>query len=558
MASSVSEPVAGGAASLYSIRSSIMLAAMAIALLLALQFHLAITRSINWDETHFLKQVHDFARGELTVPLQTLHVRLFAWLPGMDLPGVDQVIRGRMVMFIAELVTCASIIVIARRFATLSQALLCVLAYLSVGHVVQHGFAFRTDPLAAALAMSSLAILARARLGWIAITCFALLMGAAFMVTMKVVLLGPAFAGLAWLRWSEQRFNAAQAVRIVAAAALSLLAAGLIYLGHGMGIAPASQAGAMLNRSGEAMFFLGVPENSRFILNAALSGVPFIMVLAALVWSLASGKQFSRDERIALAGLVLPLACVFFYFNVYPYFFAFILAPVAAGLAGAMLLLVRRYGQGKIAFLLLASGVAAWAMDGESRLSEQRAIQQAVAQMFPQRVAYFDFAGFFPEHSKANFFMTRWGFRNYAAGVVPMFSEVMAQETVPLLATVDPEASPRLLGVMRGDAVAPFFRPEDRTALQSTYRQVWGPLYVAGTLLAPGETREWNVLVPGTYTVEGELTVDGQAFNNGDLVVLGRGPVNLRAADGPAGLLWGDHLKIPTVQPPEQPYWSRF
>src|SRR3546814_13268742 len=91
----------------------------------------------------------------------------------------------------------------------------------------------------------------------------------------------------------------------------------------------------MLNRSSEAMFFLGAPDNWRYLVGAALSGVPFIMVLAALVWSLASRSDFTRDERIALAALALPLACVFFYFNVYPYFFAFILAPVAAGLAGA-------------------------------------------------------------------------------------------------------------------------------------------------------------------------------------------------------------------------------
>lgn len=539
-------------------RRAVMLLAIAIAGVLVLQFQLVLTRSINWDETHFLKQVHDFLRGELTVPLQTLHVRLFAWLPGLGLPGVDQVIRGRIAMFVAELVTCASIAVIANRFVKLSQALLCVLAYLSVGFVVQHGFAFRTDPLAAALAMAALAILTRSRLGWPAILSFALLTGAAAMVTIKIVLLAPAFLGSAWLRWSEDRFSAMRAARIATSGALSLLAAGIIYLWHGLGIAPPSQAGAMMNRSGEAMFFLGVSDNWRHLVGAALSGVPFIMVLAALLWSLVRGKRFARDERIALAGLVLPLACVFFYFNVYPYFFAFILAPVAAGLAGAMPLLARRYGQGKVALLLLASSVSFWAMDGESRVNEQRTIQQAVTQMFPQRISYFDFAGFFPEHSKANFFMTRWGFRNYAAGVVPTFSEVMAQKPVPLLAVLDPENSPRMGALMRGEGNGPFFHPQDAVALTSTYRQVWGPIYVAGAELRAGESRVWQVLVPGTYTVEGHLTVNGQVRENGDLVVLARGPANLRAADSRAGLLWGDHLKIPTTPPPDRPYWSNF
>ena len=57
--------------------SDVLAIAVAIAVVLGLQLQLVFTRSVNWDEFYFLGQVHKFVRGELTVPLQTLHVRLF-------------------------------------------------------------------------------------------------------------------------------------------------------------------------------------------------------------------------------------------------------------------------------------------------------------------------------------------------------------------------------------------------------------------------------------------------------------------------------------------------
>jgi len=150
------------------------------------------------------------------LPLQTLHVRAFAWLAAIDIAGVDQIRIARLFMLLAQIVTCGAIIMIARRFVTLPFALLCALAYLSSGYVFQHGWSFRTDPLATALSMSALAILTQSRLDWKALLAFALLMGTAFMVTIKIVLFAPAFAGIAWLRWSEAKFSVKRAAQICA------------------------------------------------------------------------------------------------------------------------------------------------------------------------------------------------------------------------------------------------------------------------------------------------------------------------------------------------------
>ena len=61
---------------------------LAIGLLLTMQLSMVFTRAVNWDEFWFYYHVADFARGTLAQPLQSLHVRLFAWLPGLPGSGV--------------------------------------------------------------------------------------------------------------------------------------------------------------------------------------------------------------------------------------------------------------------------------------------------------------------------------------------------------------------------------------------------------------------------------------------------------------------------------------
>lgn len=546
-------------ASAVGIPSSALVPAIGLLLALGLQLHLALTRSINWDEFHFLSQVHEFTRGELARPIQTFHVRIFAWLPSLGVPGVDQVVTARLVMFGAELVTCTSIILIARRFVELPLALTCALAYLSVGYVFQHGFSFRTDPLAISLCMSSLAILARSRLKLISIFSFAVLMGVAFVVTIKIVLLAPAFAGIAWLRWSEQNFSLRRGAEILAAPILAIGFAALLFAWHSSNIAPPAIAADQVSHAGGRMFFLGVGVNWSYAIFALLKGIPFAIALCFLIASLRDKLRFTSAQKIALLGLALPLSSLLYYNNTYPYFYAFMLAPVAASLAGAMPALEERYGLNKIVLLMALNASLIWFVDGESRLNKQRQIQIAANEMFAKPVNYFDFPGFLPEHRKSNFFITVWGMKNYQEGLVPTFLEIMMEKPVPLVAAIDPAHNASLLGAMEKTERQHLFAPQDRIALQSTYRHVWGPLYVAGKTVSAGQSLSWNVLVPGTYTVEGKLIIDGKAYQDGDLVALDRGQIYLTAPKSTrGGLLWGDHIKVPDTPAPERPYWTGF
>ncbi len=537
--------------------SDILAIALAIAVVLGLQLQLVFTRSVNWDEFYFLGQVHKFVRGELTVPLQTLHVRLFAWLPGTGSDTVSQIVLGRLVMFAAQIGTCLAIVTIARRFTDLAGAMLCALAYLTFAFVIQHGFAFRTDPLAACMTMAALAILARARLGLPAILVAGVILGAAFMVTIKIVLYAPAFAGIAWLRWSETGFDRRTAAAIAAIPALAIGVAAVLFQLHSLSLAPPDTAVEIISSSGSKMF--GLNPKYGYTLKALLLSLPWIVLLAGLARALTARGTPDAAARIALAGLAAPLLTLIFYTNTFPYFYPFILPPVAAALGGGIAWLTGRYRIAVLAGLMALGGVLVWAIDGPSRQQQQRAIEQAVDQIFPRKVAYFDFPGFLPRHQKVNFFMTVWGFRNYIEAGEPHFAAIMQSRPVPLLLAVEPEDNPGLLAVMEGGPNTKLFHAEDLAALRETYRHAWGPIYIAGRRLAPSQRQVWTVHVPGTYTVEGSLRVNGREYRSGDLVPLPRGKAELVAgSQAPAGLVWGERPSIPTHRPPERPYWTGF
>ena len=175
-----------------------------IGLIAAMQLSMATGRSINWDEFWFYSQVEVVARGEFIIPLQTIHTRLFAWLPGLPGSAIDHILTARLVMWACALVTAGCIYLTAEKFAGRSTALLAVAAYMGAGYVLQHSIAFRVDPMVTALLTSALAIAARTRLNALAIIALGALIGLAAMVTIKFVLWAPAFAGIALWRWHEE------------------------------------------------------------------------------------------------------------------------------------------------------------------------------------------------------------------------------------------------------------------------------------------------------------------------------------------------------------------
>lgn len=535
------------------------LALFALVVIALVQASFAFTRSINWDEFYFYGQIVDFTQGEAIRPLQTLHVQLFQWLPGSFETGVDAILAGRFVLWVCAVATAGCIAAIAGKFVRRDYALTAALVWLTAGFTMQHGWSFRTDPIAALLVTASLAVLARARLRPIWIALCGVLVGAAGMVTLKSILFLPAFAGLAWLRWSQARFAIPAALRIGAIPMVAAAAFAAIYLWHEAALSGAATttASAYVGGVSKSMLFAGWPIYFNFALKAAFLS---IIAVAAIGVTIAVIAKRPRHEAIAIAGLLAPLAAILIYRNTLPYFYPMLLAPVVAGSAIGIVAIADRYGLGKVIGVAAISGLAIWAIDGPSHLDKQRELQIAADEIFEEPVGYFDFPDMLPGHRKANGFLTRWGIESAYASGPGYFRERLENETVPLLLTAEPEQNPTLLAVMRRLPQEVRFHEEERAVLRATYREFWGPFWLAGTEISAGTSTRYEVLVPGPYTITGgELTVGGTVYPLGAVITLERGFVELaNGGANDAGIIWGNQLEAPQRLAIERPYWRGF
>ncbi len=522
---------------------------LALGLILVMQFTLMFTRAINWDEFWFYYHIAEFSRGTLEQPLQTIHVRLFAWLPGMAGNTVDKIVIGRMAMLACEVVTLGAIYLMARRFVDKAPALLAPLLYVSAGFVFQHGFSFRTDPMATACLMVSLAILLRSRLDVKALAAFALLVALAGMITIKIALYAPAFIGIAWLRWSETGYSKGSALRLVLAAAGTVAAFAAIYSWHAQGLsAPANGAG-MASSASQSMFFLGIPP----FWHIALKGVAFsisLSIMIAITPALIRRSDAPLAEKLALAGLWLPVLTPLFYLNTLAYFYAFILAPVAVACAPAISSVLQRYSVKVLSLVVLVITSGIFLVEDRAVIDRQKQVVEAGERILPQGAAYFDFNGMLVHFTKANDFLSSWGLVQYAQRGANDYRNTMTQRPVPvLLANVEV-----LEDVMAGRPT--LFSDADVAALRGSYIHHWGPFFVAGKQVNAPQQVEEEFLVPGTYRIEdGLLSVDGQSYTAGETLEISRGWHTLQ---GTATLRWGDARLMPDRSWDGGPLYVKF
>jgi hypothetical protein len=538
------------------LRRGIAFPVAALALIGALQFAQIFRRGINWDELWHYSQIHELAAGTLGRPLQTLHTRLFRWV--IDLPGtgVDHIIIIRLFMFACEMITTGAIIALASRFANRTTAVICALAYLSFPYVFRHGYSFRFDPPAAALLMSALTILVYARLRPAAIAATGVLLGAAPMVTIKIVLYAPAFAGVLWLRWSELKFARDYLWRLAAVAAVAGIVFAAIFLlhSHGQVGAPGPQSEKIMTKAAGAMFGFKMMPYWRYAGWAVLVAPLTVALILAAPFRIAR-MSTSQAERIALVGLWLPVTTLIFYHNTAPYYYAFMLPPVLVACSAAVPLFVERFGQGLVTAVLLAIGLTTLATGGPVVIDRQRALLQAVETIFPHPVNYFDFCGFIGMFPKANDFLTPVGVDLYRErGDAPMRA-TMERRVVPLLMN-----DSDMFEILLGGFGNPGFAPADAQALRSNYVHFWGPYWLAGKVVRPGAAAAEEFLVPGPYTVHGAaVSVDGTRYAPGDIVPIDRG-VHQVGSDSHSGarLVWGERLRAPASPPPPDPMWADF
>lgn len=524
----------------------------AIGVLLMMQLSMVITRAVNWDEFWFYYHVADFARGNLEQPLQSLHVRLFAWLPALPGSGVDKIVIARLVMLGCEIVTLGAIYALARRFVERPVALLAALLYLSAGFVLQHGFSFRTDPMATAALMSALAILARARLNVVGLAAFALLVAVAGMITMKTVLYAPAFLGIAWMRWSEDRFAPASAVRMVAAAIGTVAIFAALYQWHSSALTQATEGTAMAASASRWMFFLGIPPYWQMGVKAALTA-PILTLLALAAPYAIWRSELAKGAKWGLTGMWLPLTLPLFYTNTAAYFYVFMLAPVAVSVAIALKVALQRYSVALLTAVLAIMATGVFAIEDRDTIQRQRAVVETAEALLPEGTAYFDHNGMLPSLEKANYLLTPAGLEGYRQTGIARYRAAMEARPVPMLLVNDAVIE----AVVDGEEG--ILLPDDTRALRENYLPFWGPIYLAGKSFEAreSETSEW--LVPGRYTVmDAPAVVDGMLYQPGSTVTLSRGLHEVSAPQDAMRLRWHVDSSAPSGEWDESPLYVDF
>lgn len=523
-------------------------------LILTCQAYLLWTSGLNWDEFHHYDILRRLDDGTLSRPLQTFFGHLFTWI--LYLPGdiVDHVRVARVIMLVATLGTVLMIFGTARYFTTDRAAGIVALSYLSAGFVTTQSVTFRADALAAFLLMASLYLLTAFRLGLLQVVLFGFLTGLSAMVTIKVVFYAPAFLGVAWMRFQGATNKGRYVASLSAAVTTSLLVFFTLYIWHAQFVTePAVDAGLeLLDSAWSTVFSAGFfPKGAVFASQIILA--PHVSVFVFLTVLLFPVLNASRSVKIALAGLLLPLTVLLIYRNGYGYFYVFILPPVLVAVAGTVeQFIMKRTGTTWLSLFLAVWGIflALIFIDEKQEIrSDQKELVAIGLEIFRQPVAYFDDVGALGDYRRVLPFMaTGWGLQRYHSQGIPLFSNAMAEETIPLLIT----NSYVLEEEMSASSEAVHLLEEDAKALSESYIQHWGSFWVAGSHIPEGiENMSLMIRIPGVYTVENApLVIDDILIKPGDSVDLQRGAHEIGGPrDQKATLRWGTGLYVPETPP---------
>ena len=539
--------------------------------ILAAKFFLAARINVNWDEFYFLSHVHDLARGELALFLQGAYTHVFRWLASTGGDEMDQVLYGRLVMCALLAVAGVFTYALARLWVSRAAAAFAAMAVLVSWPVLKHGASFRADSILLPLTLAAFWFALRGgRAGHRDAVVAGVMLGVAFVVTVKAVLLLPALVLMMALPdarrvmagWQSLRTDAARIALMLASAAV--VSAALLWLHATQVVAVSEPAGEFALRT-LAVSVLETPFMTRRDHFADLIGEDPVYWIAVLVGVLVA----VRKRAFGAAAAVLCFVPLLFYRNAFAYFFPVMMAPAAVLVAisldwllgvkhprarGAALAAIAVAG-----FLLFQN---AWRGVATLRFDEQageRAVVAAVHRVFAQPVPYIDHSGMIASFPKANFFMSSWGVERYLRMGEDFMPRALNGRCPPLLLVNHAVLSP-------GSLLYRQLRPTDRALLESSYMPYWGPLRVAGTaaVVAHGDSPSIRVPCSGRYRAvsSGGFQLNGRPVADGDVIELDASrSYQLEATDAASDpvsvrLLWADARDPPEEPPPRMPIYS--
>jgi len=512
-----------------------------ILLAVAANFLLAARQNVNWDEFNYLTQVHSYLRGELVARMQTFHVHLFGWLPGLSSNEVDQIVGARLVIGIVAAANALLIYVGARRFMDRHAALFGLCAYLAMNFVIGNSIAFRADPMATFLALLACFTVVGKPGRTMGAAIAGAIMAVAMMLTIKSIFYVTAF-GLVFLAMGETWRDRFRLGLAFAAAGIPVFA--LLYGVHAETLAtpPDLVPLAGLGPAGSKMFLADglFPRWPEFL--ASVAANPILWFACSIGVATLLGAIRRRPERRerrdawVLLAMTVPVLTPLIYRNAFDYYYVFILPPAAwlAGIAyqrlfSAAMTSARGFAARfliTVVVLQLLFLTAYLARQWPDRTTPQRLTLAGVHQVFPALVAYIDGYGIVASFPSAGFFMSSWGMDSYRAVGRPIFADRVAAAQPPMLLA---DALALHDALLPGLPVPDNLRllPEDASFLVDHYLQYWGMLFVAGKQLAVpgGGPLEFTIAVAGDYRLEGAapVRIDGKSLAPNEVIMLSEG-----------------------------------
>jgi len=526
---------------------------------------LAMRQLINWDEFYYLSQIYEYRSDSLTKPVNTFHVHIFSWLASLPVTEVEQIQIARFMMWVCLVITAYSIFKICRAFFDLVPSLLAALCFVSASYTLFYGTHFRTDPIATMLTTSALALLIHSNFKASRLLAVAICLGLSVLITVKIIFIAPAFiaAGF-WLLSRNRETTLSVFLRLLATAVVALLIAISLFAWHQSTLATAgmSEAQSMLSSAySKTIVNGGVFEQYvyaiRFAFLSPLNTILIVLAIAMLIAGLVQKGQ--RRNILIYAGFAAPLLTLIFYRNSFPYFYPFILPPVMVAVAYAF---PKRFQSRKILIPLVIGLLAfftntlvdRWPHNSQT----QSATLNAVHEIFPEPVSYIDHSSAIGSFHKKGFFMTSWGVEKYVARGNPIFKDILTSDTVPLL-------------LLNRKVLIDTFMPiqnqkwrlldEDQEILRQNFIPHWGVIMVAGKDFQSLSQSSFEILIPGTYTIEARdaVQINGEDYLPGQFLILNRGQHEIQSQQSQTvKLRWGKNLTVPDYPPPTELFYSTF
>jgi hypothetical protein len=540
----------------------------AILFIVCIQVLLLVNININWDEFLYLSFIFEHSRGTLSKSLQTFHVHFFTWITHLGWDEIQLIILSRTLMLCCELLTLGSIFLISRKFVSVKFALIGVVSYLASGYVLVYGASFRADPIITALLMASIYLLMdRSSYLW---RCLAasIAVALAIVISIKSVFYIPSLIGA--LAWGTRNVGGMKSrISIYIGFALSVsISTLMLYFWHRGTLSPGALDGFSRLDSIFSKVLVEVPfwpQKQFFLSWITASWSQMLLILAGFYLMRVSRKPESNDLLIVSVLFTLPILCVFFYRNAYPYFFPFIAAPlmiaVSIGAQQVWANVSTRFAKYLVIILLIYMVIDTMGQAytySNHHQTGQREIISTIHKMFPDPTPYIDRNSMISSYPKCGFFMSAWGIENYRLKGRPVFDQVLEECEPKFLIT----NSYRLLSAMKGKSSGnlPYaLFDQDARVLRSNFIHHWGSIWVAGKSFRPGiKSTTFTISIEGIYTVESPepIVIDGQQYDDGDYIFLSKGSHVLDSSWHQINLRSGRHLYRPDFAPTYPVYFG--